>query len=54
MWIIIKGACIIIVNSSLSLYLGTKAILTIVYVKNKSPSSAIQKEKITPKEAFLK
>ena len=49
----IEGARTIMVDSGLPLHLWTEAISTMVYVKNKSPSSAIQKGKITPEEAFL-
>ena len=40
------------VNSSLPLHLWTEAILMMVYLKNKSPSLAIQDGKSTPEEAF--
>ncbi len=48
----IEGARTIMVDSSLPLHLWTEAISTMVYLKNKSPFSAIQDGKVTPEEAF--
>ena len=48
----IEGARTIMVDSGLPLHLWTEAISTMVYLKNKSPSSAIQDGKVTPEEAF--
>ncbi len=48
----IEGARTIMVDSGLPLHLWTEAISTMVYLKNKSPSSAIQDGKVTLEEAF--
>ena len=48
----VEGAQTIMVDSGLPLHLWTEALSTMVYLKNKSPSSAIQDGKVTPEEAF--
>ncbi len=48
----IEGARTIMVDSDLPLHMWTEAISTMVYLKNKSLSSAIQDGKVTPEQAF--